>query len=109
MGRLLLLLLVLPLLSLLSLLLLLLLMSLLMSLLLALMAVAFAGQGIKALQEAGMVGAHEVPFFTLALLGIHPTAQTLAAQALAIVIVVLGYRAMHRPVKQALAEQNPAA
>jgi len=80
-----------------------------MSLLLALMAVAFAGQGIKALQEAGMVGVHEVPFFTLALLGIHPTAQTLAAQALAIVIVVLGYRAMHRPAKQALAEQNPAA
>ncbi len=80
-----------------------------MSLLLALMAVAFAGQGIKALQEAGMVGVHEVPFFTLALLGIHPTAQTLAAQALAIIIVVLGYRAMHRPAKQALAEQNPAA
>lgn len=67
-----------------------------MSMLLALMAVAFAGQGIKALQEAGMVGSHEVPFFTLALLGIHPTAQTLAAQAIAIVVVVLGYRAMNR-------------
>lgn len=75
-----------------------------MSLLLALMAVAFAGQGIKALQEAGMVGSHEVPFFTLALLGIHPTAQTLAAQALAIIIVVLGYRAMNRPGKAALTE-----
>jgi high-affinity iron transporter len=75
-----------------------------MSLLLALMAVAFAGQGIKALQEAGIVGSHEVPFFTVTMLGIHPTAQTLAAQVLAIVVVALGYRAMNRQSKVAAAQ-----
>lgn len=61
-----------------------------MSLLMALLAVVFAGQGIAALQEAGAVGASPVAFFSLPLLGIHPTLESLGAQALAAAIVALG-------------------
>ena len=61
-----------------------------MSLLLALLAVVFAGQGVAALQEAGVVGASHVPFFTLPILGIHPTLETLGAQLLAAGVVVAG-------------------
>ena len=53
-----------------------------MSLLLALLGVVFAGQGVAALQEAGVVSVTHVPFFTLPALGVHPTAQTLGAQVL---------------------------
>ena len=62
-----------------------------MSALMALMAVAFAGQGTAALQEAGVVAATRVPFFSLPILGIHPTLQTLGAQVLVLLLVVLGY------------------
>lgn len=61
-----------------------------MSLLLALLAVIFAGQGIAALQEAGAVGASPVAFFTLRMLGIHPTLESLGAQVLAAAIVAIG-------------------
>jgi high-affinity iron transporter len=67
-----------------------------MSLLMAVMAVAFAGQGVKALQEAGLVASQAVPFITVAILGIYPTLQTLGAQLLTLALVVLGYFAMHR-------------
>ena len=60
-----------------------------MSLLLALLAVVFAGQGIAALQEAGLVGATPVAFFSLPLLGIHPRLETLGAQALVAALIVL--------------------
>ncbi len=60
------------------------------SALLALMAVVFVGNGIAALQEAGVIDATLVRFFTLPLLGIHPTAQGLGMQALAVVLVVTG-------------------
>lgn len=63
-----------------------------MSMLLALLAVVFAGQGIAALQEAGLVGVHHVPFFTLKILGIHPTVETLLAQLFTAALVVLGMR-----------------
>jgi len=71
-----------------------------MSLLLALLAVVFAGQGVAALQEAGVVAATHVPFFTLPALGIHPTAQTLGAQVLTAALVALS---------SYLAERSPAA
>lgn len=63
-----------------------------MSMLLALLAVVFAGQGIAALQEAGLVGASHVPFFTLKILGIHPTVETLFSQLLTAALVVVGMR-----------------
>ncbi|HUK03747.1 MAG TPA: FTR1 family protein [Burkholderiales bacterium] len=61
-----------------------------MSLLLALLAVVFAGQGTAALQEAGVLGASPVPFFSFPILGIHPTLETLAAQLVAAALVVAG-------------------
>jgi high-affinity iron transporter len=61
-----------------------------MSLLMALLAVVFAGQGIAALQEAGAIGVSPVQFFTLGILGIHPTLETLGAQLAAVGLVALG-------------------
>ncbi|RYX93855.1 MAG: c-type cytochrome [Comamonadaceae bacterium] len=58
--------------------------------LLALMAVVFAGNGIAALQEAGVVNATAVNFISVPLLGIHPTAQGLGAQFIALAIVLSG-------------------
>ncbi len=58
--------------------------------LLVLMAVVFVGHGIAALQEAGVVGSTLVRFVTLPLLGIRPTAQGLAAQALVLAAIVAG-------------------
>jgi high-affinity iron transporter len=76
-----------------------------MSLLMALLAVIFAGQGIAALQEAGVVDASPVAFFSLPLLGIHPTAESLGAQLLAAAIVAIGMLAgIHRPARPARAK-----
>lgn len=63
-----------------------------MSLLLALLAVVFAGQGIAALQEAGIVEASHLPFVTVHMLGIHPTMETLGAQLVCVALIVLGRR-----------------
>lgn len=51
------------------------------SVLLASLAVVFAGQGVAALQEAGVVPITPVTRVTAPGLGVFPTAQTLAAQA----------------------------
>lgn len=59
--------------------------------LLALMAVVFVGNGIAALQEAGVFDATFVRFITIPVLGIHPTAQGLGAQGAAILMIFLGY------------------
>ena len=40
-----------------------------------------AGQGVAALQEAGWITATEVPFIRVEWLGIHPTLESLGAQA----------------------------
>lgn len=51
------------------------------SFIMLLLAFAFAGHGVAALQEAGMLPADPVRFFRFELLGIYPTLQTLLAQA----------------------------
>ncbi|OGA69147.1 MAG: hypothetical protein A3G83_15325 [Betaproteobacteria bacterium RIFCSPLOWO2_12_FULL_68_20] len=66
------------------------------SILLAAMAVAFTGQGIAALQEAGAIGASRFDFDALPLLGVYPTGEGLAAQAIALALVALGFRAARR-------------
>ncbi|MCB5184739.1 cytochrome c/FTR1 family iron permease [Methylobacillus gramineus] len=58
--------------------------------LLALLAVIFAGNGIAALQEAGVLTADRINFITVPLLGIFPTIQTLAAQGIALALVFAG-------------------
>jgi high-affinity iron transporter len=69
------------------------------SALLALLAVVFAGNGVAALQEAGVLDATSVRFISLPLLGIHPTLQGLTAQCVALALVIAG---------MALARRNAA-
>lgn len=57
---------------------------------LVMLAVVFTGQGIAALQEAGKIGADAVAFVAVPMLGIYPTLQTLAAQAVVAVLSALG-------------------
>jgi high-affinity iron transporter len=68
-----------------------------MSLLLALLAIVFAGQGVAALQEAGVVGASPVGSFAAPMLGVHPTMETLGAQMIAVALIALGVWAARRP------------
>jgi high-affinity iron transporter len=58
------------------------------SLILAALAVVFTGQGIAALQEAGVVTMTRVGWNGLPALGVHGTVEGLAAQALALLLVV---------------------
>jgi high-affinity iron transporter len=58
----------------------------------AILTVVLTGKGISALQEAGLVGIaplHAVP--RLSLLGLFPTAQTIAAQIAMIAALVIGF------------------
>ena len=59
--------------------------------LLCVLSVVYAGHGVKALQEAGIFGAHPVAFFEFDWLGIHPDAWSLAAQGLALAGVLVLY------------------
>ncbi|MBM4139186.1 MAG: c-type cytochrome [Nitrospira sp.] len=58
--------------------------------LLAIMAVIFVGNGIAALQEAGVLNVTRIRFVSLPLLGIHPTVQTLVPQALILALIAVG-------------------
>lgn len=64
--------------------------------LLALMAVVFTGNGVAALQEAGMLPSTPVRFISVPVLGIHPTVQGLASQGLMVVLVIAGALAGRR-------------
>jgi high-affinity iron transporter len=55
---------------------------------LALLAVVFAGQGVRALQEGGAVAATAIDFPSVYVLGVFPTVQSLAAQALVLLVVL---------------------
>lgn len=58
--------------------------------LLALMAVVFVGNGVAALQEAGVVGSRLVNFISVPLLGVYPTLQGLLLQLAALALVLAG-------------------
>jgi high-affinity iron transporter len=58
-----------------------------MSALMCVLAVVLAGKGVAALQEAGLIGADIIGIPSVPILGIFPTIQTLAAQALVIACV----------------------
>jgi high-affinity iron transporter len=57
------------------------------SALLVVMALVFVGDGVSALQEAGVLPATSVRFAAVPLLGIHPTAQGLGAQAVVAALI----------------------
>jgi len=59
--------------------------------LMAVLAVVLAGKGIAALQEAGIVDIAPLPVPRVALLGVFPTTQTVAAQVLMVVALLLGF------------------
>ena len=59
--------------------------------LLCLLSVVFAGHGVAALQEAGVLGTRPVRFFEFDWLGIYPDAWSLSAQALALMAIALLY------------------
>lgn len=61
------------------------------SILMALLAVVFAGHGVKALQEAGVMPIDPVSFVTVHALGIYPSVQTLTAQFVVLAIVIAGF------------------
>jgi high-affinity iron transporter len=54
------------------------------------MAVVFVGNGVAALQEAGVLETTTVRFISLPLLGVHPTAQSLVLQALTLALIAGG-------------------
>jgi high-affinity iron transporter len=59
------------------------------SVLTVMLAIAFTGNGIKALQEADVLAASPIHGISVPVLGIYPTLQTLLAQ-LAVVVLVVG-------------------
>lgn len=59
--------------------------------LLCVLSVVFAGQGVAALQEAGVLGLHPLRFVEIDWLGVHPDALSLGAQALALAAIVVFY------------------
>lgn len=60
------------------------------SALIVLLAVVFAGKGIAALQEAGILAAQPVAFVRVPALGIYPNAQGLMLQGFVLALVLLG-------------------
>lgn len=61
------------------------------ALLMYLLAIVFAGKGIVALQEAGTLPVSSIAFPRVDLLGIYPTVQSLAAQAVLVIGAALHY------------------
>ncbi|MBU3055002.1 cytochrome c/FTR1 family iron permease [Pseudomonas indica] len=61
------------------------------AILLCVLSVVFAGHGVAALQEAGVLGTRPVPFFEFDWLGIHADAWSLSAQGLALTAIVVLY------------------
>lgn len=61
------------------------------SMLVAVLAVVLVGKGVKALQEAGVLGVYPLTFPRIESLGIFPTAETLCVQLLVASIALLGF------------------
>jgi high-affinity iron transporter len=74
------------------------------SVLMAVLAVGFTGNGIKALQEADVVAASPVAGFSLPVLGIYPTVQTLVAQALVLLLIACAYAWMRSSRRRRIAK-----
>ena len=67
--------------------------------LIAVLAVVLGGKGIAALQEAGWLSVSSIDFPRIAPLGIYPTLQGMAAQLLAVSIVIAGFWYNRRAVR----------
>jgi len=71
------------------------------SLLIAVLAVVLAGQGVAALQEAGMLGVTPVSWAPrISMLGLYPTAEGLVAQAATLAVLIVGFGRNRRPARR---------
>ena len=59
------------------------------SVMMSVLAVVLAGKGSRAFQETGMLDVHYLPFLKVELLGIFPTVETLSAQIVTAVVVLI--------------------
>ena len=76
------------------------------AILIAVLAVILAGKGVGALQEAGLVPVTPlagVPRVTM--IGLFPTAEAIAAQLIALAVVIIGFRSARRPHRVAVAAE----
>jgi high-affinity iron transporter len=73
------------------------------SALLAVLAVIFAGHGVAALQEAGVLGVTALGFEPVPLLGLYPSGEAVGMQLLTLALVGLGFWASRR---SALSQQT---
>jgi high-affinity iron transporter len=71
------------------------------SALLAALAVVFAGHGVAALQEAGVLGVSNLGFQPIPLLGIYPSGEAIGAQLFALALVGLGIWSARRQAARA--------
>ena len=61
------------------------------SILMYIMCIAFAGGGIKELQEGDLISATPITFPTVDILGIYPTVETLVPQAILLVVAIWSF------------------
>ena len=61
------------------------------SILVAVLAVVLAGKGVAGLQEAGWLGASPIMAPRIELLGMYPSAETVLAQIVVLLIAVSGF------------------
>ena len=77
------------------------------SVFIAVLAVVLTGKGVAALQEAGIVGVHPIPFPRIELIGVYPSEQSLLCQLAVVVLAIVGFvlnrRSAASPVKAARA------
>src|SRR5690606_35722125 len=66
------------------------------SILVALLAIVLIGKGVSALQEAGWIDVLPVAAPRIEILGVYPTLQTLAAQAVVLLVVAAGFSLQRR-------------
>lgn len=78
------------------------------AIIMAILAVVLAGKGVGALQEAGMIPATIIEGLPrLSELGFYPSSETIAAQFITLLMLVIGFRVSHRSPKPAMAEAAP--
>ena len=76
------------------------------AILIAVLAVVLAGKGVGALQEAGLIAVTPLAGVPrIAMLGLFPTAEAIAAQVVTLAAVLFGFRAAARPAAAPLAAE----
>jgi high-affinity iron transporter len=77
------------------------------SALIVVLAVVFTGNGVAALQEAGVLSARSVDFVSIPLLGVYPNAEGLLLQAAVLAAVLAGFAWNHFTARKPVAASRP--